>query len=237
MNEIVKVMFRNDELEAIPEGAKVHLPIRRFCEVLGIDPDTQGRRLKADGVISTVIMTVQMPGSDQAREVLCIELRDLPLWLAKIHPSKVKASVRTKLIAFQREAAEVLAEHFFGPRRSVLDTGGYLEAAARTALDAGDFKALALVAGVLGKLQKPVKAAPKPSTDWVVEVRASMLEIVAANPGINVRELRQHFKIKHERFQIVLSTLIETGEIVNRGAPRRAKLHIPAPGPLPSEMQ
>ncbi len=162
MNEMVKVMFNGDELEAIPEGAKVHLPVRRFCEVLDVDPDTQARRLKADGVISTVIMTVQMAGDDQAREVLCIELRDLPLWLAKIHPSKVKASVRAKLIAYQRECAEVLAEHFFGPRRREETTpDDHLQAAARSALESGDFRALAMVAGVLDKLRTREQTAQK----------------------------------------------------------------------------
>lgn len=59
-------------------------------------------------------MVTQIPGDDQSREVFCIDLDSLPMWLATIDDGKVAASLRPRLIDFQRECARVLRDHFLG---------------------------------------------------------------------------------------------------------------------------
>lgn len=90
------------------------VPLAPFCEALGIDTDTQARKLRGKPWACPVIMTAQIPGDDQARRVFCIPLRALPMWLATIHPGKVAPSARPMLEAFQAEACDVLYRHFAG---------------------------------------------------------------------------------------------------------------------------
>lgn len=120
MTEIERFTFDGDALEVIPEDHRVLVVVRRVCEALGIALPAQLRRLKRDPVICVIMMITQVPGDDQRREIACIDLRSVPLWLAKIHPSKVRPELRPKLVRYQREAAEVLADHFLGPRAGPL---------------------------------------------------------------------------------------------------------------------
>lgn len=136
MTEIVKVRFHGDELEAIRDGGDVYVVVKRVCEALGVAHQSQLERLKADPSIGVTMIVTPSAGGDQ--ETACIALRDLPLWLAKMHPSKVSASVRAKLIIYQRECAEVLANHFFGPRSGtgVFTPEAVVEIATRAAVTA-----------------------------------------------------------------------------------------------------
>lgn len=63
-----------------------------------------------------MIPTVAEDG--RTRETQCLDLDALPMWLATINPSKVKPELRAKLELFQREAAAVLRDHFFGRSES-----------------------------------------------------------------------------------------------------------------------
>jgi hypothetical protein len=111
------VPFHGDTLEALqtPDG-KVYVSLRRCCEALGIDPDSQRRRL-ADKERSpwacTVMMTVH-DASGRRQEACLVDLDTLPMWLATIDGSRVREEVRPKLLDYQRECARVLREHFLG---------------------------------------------------------------------------------------------------------------------------
>ncbi|WP_434042711.1 phage antirepressor N-terminal domain-containing protein [Sorangium cellulosum] len=112
---IVKFTFHGDVLDVVPGDGAVRVAIRQVCEGLGVDFSRQLRKLKEDPAATVDIMsTVAEDG--RIREVACIDIRSLPLWLATIHPSKVKPEVRAKLVAYKRECAEVLADHFLGRR-------------------------------------------------------------------------------------------------------------------------
>jgi len=108
---LVTYNFDGDPLDVVTEKTDAHVVIRRVCEALGINTSSQIQRLKKDPATCVVIITMQLPGDTQKRDLACIGLRALPLWLAKVHPSKVRPELRAKLIRYQREAAEVLADH------------------------------------------------------------------------------------------------------------------------------
>lgn len=116
MGELLSFRFHGDDLQVIPAEGTITIVIRRFCEALGLAFWPQLRKLKSDPSISVTMMVMQVSGDDQRREVACLDLRSLPLWLATIHPSKVAPELREKLVAYKREAAESLAEHFLGRR-------------------------------------------------------------------------------------------------------------------------
>lgn len=91
------------------------VPLAPFCEALGIDARSQRQKLRGKAWACGVIITSQIPGDDQARQVFCIPLRALPMWLATIHPAKVAPEARPMLEAFQAEACDVLYRHFLAP--------------------------------------------------------------------------------------------------------------------------
>lgn len=117
MGALIPFDFRGDRLDVIPGDGTVHVSIRRACEALDISFPTQLVKLRADASV-TVSMIETVAADGITREAACIDLRSLPLWLATIHPSKVRPEVREKLVAYKRECADVLAEHFLGSRRS-----------------------------------------------------------------------------------------------------------------------
>lgn len=114
MNELVKVKFHGDELEALKDAqGKVWVSLKRCCENLQVDDYTQSRKLKNKAWAVTSEMTAT--GLDGKSYVMTmIDLESLPGWLFTIDARKVKEAVREKLIRYQREAAKVLAEYFFG---------------------------------------------------------------------------------------------------------------------------
>jgi hypothetical protein len=49
------------------------------------------------------------------RQVTCVDLDTLAMWLATITSGKVAEALRPKIVRYQKECARVLRDHFFGP--------------------------------------------------------------------------------------------------------------------------
>jgi hypothetical protein len=116
---LVSVPFQGGALLAAagsyPEEGDRPVPLAPFCERLGIDTWTQTRKLNKVAWTCTSKMLVQIPGDDQAREMVTLPLRALAGWLFTINPGKVAPEARPALVAYQREAADVLYRHFLAP--------------------------------------------------------------------------------------------------------------------------
>jgi hypothetical protein len=106
------------DVEAVREGDAVLIPIRGVCNALGLSFARQLAKLKAKPW-ATVAFKATVGADRKPREVACVDLRSLPMWLATIEPGRVKEPLRERLAAYQRDAAEVLARHFFGERGAV----------------------------------------------------------------------------------------------------------------------
>jgi P22_AR N-terminal domain len=111
---LVRVAFYGEELQAVREGDKVWIPIRRVCEAVGLSEAAQLIKLRAASWACVAMIAMQMPDDDQVRNIACIDLDGLPMWLATIQPGRVTPELREKLSLHQREAARVLRDHFFG---------------------------------------------------------------------------------------------------------------------------
>lgn len=151
MSDLVKFSFQGDELDVIPEAGDAWIAVRRICEVLGVDESRQRRKLAANPAASTALVSA-IAEDGAAREMFCVSVRSLPLWLATIHPGRVREDVREKLVAYQRQAGEVLAEHFLGPRARALpsiDTR-----LALLADEVAQLRGLAATAGLITGLQQ-----------------------------------------------------------------------------------
>lgn len=115
--------FHGDRLEVVrlPDG-DVGVSVRRVAETLGLDPDAQLRRLDraaADGLRWAVTVTMAATGPDgKTYQVRVLPRRSIPMWAATVDASRCSPNVRTKLVAYQDEAAEALAAHFLDGRGS-----------------------------------------------------------------------------------------------------------------------
>jgi len=113
---IEKFKFRDDELDVTrTEDGDVAVPLRQLCDAIGVDTEAQRQKLKeAPWATTSIIKAVAEDG--KIREIVCLHRRSIPMWSASISPNKVRPEVRDKLIAYQKECADVLADHFLGKR-------------------------------------------------------------------------------------------------------------------------
>lgn len=111
MSGLVRVDFYGDTLEAVERDGRVWVSLRRMCENLGVDVESQRRKLRDKSWATTVEITAVAEDGRQ-RAVTAVDLETIPLWLAGIDERKVKVEVRPKLSRYQRECARVLADHF-----------------------------------------------------------------------------------------------------------------------------
>lgn len=125
---IIEVPFQSDRLQAVRDGEAVWVVVRRVCEALGIDPDSQRKRLQdAERCPWAVTVMTTATGPDGKNyEVFAVHLDSLPMWLATIEASRVRPEAREKLIAYQKECARVLRDHFFGSPAPHLDVAALL---------------------------------------------------------------------------------------------------------------
>lgn len=111
-NEIEIVKFAGDEVQAIRNGDKVHIVVKRICEILGIDESGQRQKLQ-NKAWATAGMTSAVAQDGKIRDLFCIPLEAFPMWMATIDSNRVAEGLRAKLEKYQCECAKVLYDHFF----------------------------------------------------------------------------------------------------------------------------
>jgi antirepressor protein len=102
----------------LPDG-RVAAVLSVLCEVIGLASAPQGRRIRADEVLTEQLLLaqVQTDGGPQAMDVLTAWA--IPSWLQGIKLGKVAPEKRAAILAFKREAADILYRHFSQPRHAL----------------------------------------------------------------------------------------------------------------------
>lgn len=133
MSALQHFNFHGDSLDVAITNGVPHVSVRRVCDALGVDRKTQLRKLAVRPWATIAdIATVDTAGRSQIMSM--ISLRALPMWLATISPTKVAPEVREKLAVYQTECAEVLADHYLGPRVAPGDDAAWTRASERLAV-------------------------------------------------------------------------------------------------------
>lgn len=120
-----QVLFYEDELTAVlvdeeDRGRVIYVPVRPICDVLGVTWQGQLSRIKRDPVMAEVMMSVNITFTDidpeskrpRSSEMVCLPLKFLPGWLFGIQANRVKPEFKGKILLYQRECYDVLAEAF-----------------------------------------------------------------------------------------------------------------------------
>lgn len=107
----VPVPGADTPLQAIQIDGRPLVALRPLCDVLGIDPDTQAKKLRGRSWATTVLKTV-VAADGRPREMLLIDRRTMTMWLATLDERRVLESARERVVAYQREAADALDAYF-----------------------------------------------------------------------------------------------------------------------------
>jgi len=92
-----------DELLAMRDGEHVWVALKRMCEALGLDAASQARRLKGQPWATTVTTTA-VAEDGKTRELFCLDIECVPMWLATIQADRVRPETRAKLALVASEA-------------------------------------------------------------------------------------------------------------------------------------
>lgn len=108
MTEIVTIPFHNGEVLAVEADGKPRVILRPALEHLGVDYSTQLAKLRRRSWASVGLC----PTQDQYRDMVTVDVRTFLMLLATIDESRVAPEVRSLLVAYQNEVADVIDRHF-----------------------------------------------------------------------------------------------------------------------------
>ncbi|MBC6504108.1 hypothetical protein GW742_21965 [Citrobacter freundii] len=108
----INVPFHGNELYVVNHNGEPYTPMRPIIDGMGMDWASQFTKLKQRFKTSVVKITMQLPGDDQRRDVICLALRKLAAWLNTISPNKVRPEIRERVIRYQEECDDVLYEYW-----------------------------------------------------------------------------------------------------------------------------
>lgn len=119
----INVPFHGVELYVVNHNGEPYTPMKPIVEGMGMDWASQFTKMKQRFKTCIVKITMQLPGDEQRREIICLALRKLAGWLQTISPNKVRPEIRDKVIQYQEECDDVLYEywtkgHVVNPRKA-----------------------------------------------------------------------------------------------------------------------
>lgn len=112
MANAIQVAFHGATITTFQNGSELYVAMKPIVENIGLDWKSQHNRIQRHPVLreGMVIMTTPSAGGEQ--QTSCIPLKMLNGWLFGIDANRVKPALRDKVIAYQRECFDVLAQHF-----------------------------------------------------------------------------------------------------------------------------
>ncbi|WP_433658083.1 phage antirepressor N-terminal domain-containing protein [Nocardia sp. CA-128927] len=107
----IRVPGTDESLVATLIDDTAFVALKPMCEALGIDTESQRRKLKAKSW-SVAVMNTATGADGKNYEMFMIDRRTMTMWLATIDENRVAEQARPTVQAFQREAADALDAYF-----------------------------------------------------------------------------------------------------------------------------
>lgn len=112
-----KIITRVNNVDIVATSDEQLVPIRPICEALGIDADSQRKRIERDEILSsTTVITTVVAADGKQREMVAIPYMYIFGWLFSIDTSKVNEEARPAVIRYKEECYRALYEHFTEPQ-------------------------------------------------------------------------------------------------------------------------
>lgn len=121
-NSITKI--NGIDIVAVEKDGNIYVPIKPICQALGVNYTSQLDKLKSDETFSssTIPLGGTVAADGKEREMICLPLLLVYLWLGTISPNNVSDQARAKVVAYRLECAHALYEHFTGSMRRTIET-------------------------------------------------------------------------------------------------------------------
>ena len=117
-----KTIVRVNNVDIIATSDEQLIAIRPICAALGVDVDSQRKRIERDEILGpTAVMMTVVAADRKEREMYCIPLRYVFGWLFSIDTSRVNEEARLAVAAYKKECYDALYQHFFGTQRRQLE--------------------------------------------------------------------------------------------------------------------
>lgn len=117
--QVKEVRFNGERITAIRESGKIYVSVKNVCNNLGMNIKqykAQKLKLRNDEFLMVGIKLYPLDTGFGIKETMLLELDYLPIWLAKINPSRFSEELKKQLIEYQLKAKDVLADEFLGKR-------------------------------------------------------------------------------------------------------------------------
>ncbi|MFN4317195.1 phage antirepressor N-terminal domain-containing protein [Acinetobacter parvus] len=120
------VKFNNQQVPVFMQGDKPYVLMKPICENIGLDWNSQKKRINRNAVLSKgkVMMTSPSNGGDQ--EYIALPLGMLNGWLMGVDANKVRPEIKDTLIKYQLECYDVLYKHFMPKPPKQIDMSMYV---------------------------------------------------------------------------------------------------------------
>lgn len=128
--QLTSVPFHGQSLLATLVHDVPHVAMKPICENIGLDWKSQHRKITTHPVLKQVMvmMTTTSLGKDGKTytiDMLMLPVKFLHGWLFSIDSNRVKPEIRERLVEYQTECFDVLANHFM-PKANETNTSGQL---------------------------------------------------------------------------------------------------------------
>lgn len=109
------------EIPAVAIGRAVYFPLRTLCEQMGLAPQKQIGRLRADSRFRGALRDLPIPTIKGRRDTVCIRKQDVGGWLATVDPAHCAlARTRKQIEEFQAELFAAADRWLFGDNSDVV---------------------------------------------------------------------------------------------------------------------
>ena len=119
-NGIREIRFNGKEIITAQMNEKIYVAVKSVCDNLGMNEfqyKSQKLKVKNDEFLKGGIKLYPLMTNGGIQEIMMLELDYLPIWLAKINPSRFSDELKEKLMLYQLKAKDVLADEFLGKRK------------------------------------------------------------------------------------------------------------------------
>lgn len=98
------------------------VPIKPICTAIGIDVDSQRKRIERDEILSSVAVMMTATGADGKQyEMYSIPLKFVLGWLFGIDTNRVDGSAKETVLKYKLECYNALYNHFFGNMKKQIE--------------------------------------------------------------------------------------------------------------------
>src|SRR5699024_6613539 len=114
---IKEVGFHSVKMVACKDlDGEIHVSIRSICDGLGVDYQSQLKRIKRDDILPEGVVKMTIPTNGGMQKVNMMNIEYLPFFLVGIKSSMCREEIKPKLKDFKLKAKDVLANAFIKNR-------------------------------------------------------------------------------------------------------------------------